>query len=147
MEEETFRLFEAILHDELPFTDLLDADYTFVNQRLARHYGIAGIEGDAFQRVSLAGLPRRGVLTHAGILAINSHPLQTSPVLRGKWIMAAILGTPPPPPPAGVPDLAVVDASATLRQRMEMHRAHTNCASCHARMDALGLSLENFDAI
>ena len=147
MEEETFRLFEAILHDELPFTDLLDADYTFVNQRLARHYGIAGIEGDAFQRVSLAGLPRRGVLTHAGILAINSHPLQTSPVLRGKWIMAAILGTPPPPPPAGVPDLAMVDASATLRQRMEMHRSHTNCASCHARMDALGVSLENFDAI
>lgn len=147
MEQETLHLFETIVREDLPLTDLLDADYTFVNERLAKHYGMAGVKGDAFQRVSLKDLPRRGVLTHAGILAINSHPTRTSPVLRGKWIMEAILGTPPPPPPVGVSDLEAVKVAGTFRQKLEAHRSNPRCASCHVRMDALGLAFENYDSL
>jgi mono/diheme cytochrome c family protein len=147
MEQETLRLFEAIVREDRPITELLDADYTFVNQQLAQHYGISGVKANSWQRVSLANLPRRGVITHASILAINAHPTRTSPVLRGKWIMEAILGTPPPPPPADVSELEAVTVTGTLRQRLEAHRANPRCASCHDRMDALGLALENFDAV
>ena len=125
---------------------MLDADYTFVNERLALHYGIAGIKGEKLQRVSLEKLPRRGVMTHASVLAINSHPTRTSPVLRGKWVMDAILGTPPPPPPADISELEAVKVTGTLRQRLEAHRSNPSCASCHDRMDAFGLAFENFDA-
>jgi hypothetical protein len=121
-----------------------------VNERLARHYGIDGVKGDEFRRVSLAGTSRRGVLTHASILSITSNPTRTSPVKRGKWILENILGTPPPPPPPGVEELddskdAVLKGS--LRERMEQHREKPMCASCHARMDPIGFAFENFDAI
>ncbi|MEO2018626.1 MAG: DUF1592 domain-containing protein [Fuerstiella sp.] len=147
MEQETLRLFETIVREDKPITDLLDADYTFVNERLARHYGIAEVKGDVLRRVNLGDSPRRGVITHGSILAINAHPTRTSPVLRGKWIMEVILGTPPPPPPADVSELEAVKVTGTLRQRLEAHRTNPRCASCHAQMDALGLALENFDAV
>ena len=147
MEQETLRMFESIVRKDRPITELLDAEYTFVNERLARHYGIGGVTGQALQRVNLGDSPRRGVMTHASILAINAHPTRTSAVLRGKWIMEAILGTPPPPPPADVGELEAVKVTGTLRQRLEAHRTNPRCASCHARMDAFGLAFENFDAI
>ncbi len=147
MEAETLRLFETIVREDRPISELLDADYTFVNARLAEHYGIPGIQGDQLQRISLQDRPRRGVLTHASVLAINAHPTRTSPVLRGKWIMEAILGTPPPPPPADVAELEAVQVEGTLRERLEAHRANKACAACHRRMDALGLAFENYDAV
>ena len=130
--------------------EFLDADYTFVNERLARHYGIAGVTGDGFRRVSLAGTPRGGVLTQASVLAATSNPTRTSPVKRGKWILENILGAPPSPPPSGVEALKEGKEHGTLgtlRQRMEQHRTDPACASCHRRMDPLGFGLENFDAI
>jgi len=147
MEAETLRVFETIVREDRPITELLDADYTYVNERLARHYGIDGIHGQRMQRVNLEDLPRRGVLTHAGLLAINAHPTRTSPVLRGKWILEAILGTPPPPPPADVPELEAVKVEGALRERLEAHRSNARCASCHKRMDTLGLAFENYDAV
>lgn len=147
MEAETLRLFETIVREDRPITELLDANYTFVNERLAQHYGIPGIQGDELQRISLDDRPRRGVLTHASVLAINAHPTRTSPVLRGKWIMEAILGTPPPPPPADVAELEAVQVEGSLRERLEAHRSNKACASCHRRMDTLGLAFENYDAV
>ncbi len=150
MLEET-RLFCASICDEdRSVLEFLDADYTFVNERLARHYGIPGVVGDAFRRVSLAATSRGGILTQATILASTSNPTRTSPVKRGKWILENILGTPPPPPPSGVEALkenSNAGSSGTLRERMERHRTDPACASCHRRMDPLGFSLENFDAI
>ena len=150
MLEET-RLFCASICDEdRTVLEFLDADYTFVNERLARHYGIPGVVGDAFRRVSLAGTPRGGVLTQASVLASTSNPTRTSPVKRGKWILENLLGTPPSPPPSGVEALkenASVGASGTLRERMERHRTDPSCASCHRRMDPLGFGLENFDVV
>jgi hypothetical protein len=150
MERETQLFFEAIMKEDRSVLDFLDSDYTFVNERLARLYGIAGVGGEQFQRVSLKGSQRGGLLTQASILTITSNPTRTSPVKRGKWILENILGTPPPPPPPDVPELkegkeAVL--SGTLRQRMEQHRANTLCASCHARMDPIGFGFENFDGI
>jgi hypothetical protein len=150
MLEETARFFTSIKTEDRSVFDLLDADYTFVNERLARHYGIAGVKGSSFQRVSLAGTPRGGILTHASVLAATSNPARTSPVKRGKWILENILGAPPAPPPAGVEGLREdhdQQASGTLRQRMEKHRTDPACAACHRRMDPLGFGLENFDAI
>jgi hypothetical protein len=147
MEQETLLLFEEIVRNDLPATLLLDADFTFVNGRLARHYGIDAVDGDEFQRVDLQTQTRRGVLTHAGILAINAHPRRTSPVLRGKWIMEAILGTPPPPPVADAGELEAVKLKGTLRQRLEEHRKNPRCAACHQQMDALGLAFENYDPL
>ena len=147
MERETTLLVEAVIREDRPLTDLLDADFTFVNARLAKHYGIAGVEGDAFRQVSLVGLPRRGLLGQASILAINSQSTRTSPVLRGKWILDVLLAAPPPPPPPGTADLEAVGTHGTLRERMARHRSAPQCASCHARMDAFGLVLENFDGI
>jgi hypothetical protein len=150
MRRETESFFEAIVRDDRSILDFLDSDYTFLNERLARHYGIEGVQGEAFQRVSLAGSQRGGLVTQASILTVTSNPTRTSPVKRGKWILENILGTPPPPPPPGVQQLSEakdVVLSGSLRQRMELHRSDSGCASCHQRMDPLGFGLENFDAV
>jgi hypothetical protein len=149
MEQETDLFFASIMHEDRSVLDFLNADYTFVNGRLAKHYGIAGVTGEDFQRVSLKDLPRRGVLTQASVLAITSNPTRTSPVKRGKWVLENLLGDPPPPPPPNVPELKNdgQPSGGTLRAQMEQHRADPVCASCHARMDPLGFGLENFDGI
>jgi hypothetical protein len=150
MLRETELFFDTIVREDRSVLEFLDAPYTFVNERLARHYGIAGVQGDEFRLVSLAGTPRAGVLTQASILTITSNPTRTSPVKRGKWILDNILGAPPPPPPPGAGDLREDTRSVlsgSLRQRMEQHRANPSCASCHRRMDPLGFGLENFDAV
>ena len=150
MLQETELFFEHVVREDRSVLEFLDANYTFVNERLARHYGIPGVTGDRFRRVDLTGTPRGGILTHASILTVTSNPTRTSPVKRGKWILENILGTPPPPPPPGVQELKEdkeVVLSGTLRQRMEQHRADPGCASCHQRMDPLGFGFENFDAV
>ncbi len=145
------RLFmESQLRGDLSVTDLVTANYSFINERLARHYGIPNIYGDHFRRVTFDDGKRGGLLGQAGILAVTSYPNRTSPVLRGKWVLANLLGSPPPPPPAEVP--ALKDAGEegqprSIRDRMEAHRRNPACASCHARMDPLGFSLENYDAL
>ena len=129
---ETELFFESIRDKDRSVLEFLDADYTFVNERLARHYGIAGVSGDWFRRVSLAGTPRGGVLTQASVLAATSNPNRTSPVKRGKWILENILGTPPSPPPSGVEALKEGrdnGHAGTLRQRMERHRTDPACAA------------------
>jgi hypothetical protein len=150
MKEETERFFEAIMKEDRPVTDLIDADFTFLNEKLARFYGIEGVKGDGFQRVTLpADSARGGVLTQGSVLVSTSTPTRTSPVIRGKWILEQILGTPPPPPPPDVPPLPeqkAVNQTASLRQRFEEHRSRSECAGCHAKMDPLGFALENFDA-
>ncbi|HXG11208.1 MAG TPA: DUF1592 domain-containing protein [Gemmataceae bacterium] len=148
MQKETELFFEAVMKEDRSVLDFLDADFTFVNERLAKHYGIAGVKGDEFRWVALTGGPRGGVLTQASILTITSNPTRTSPVKRGKWILENILGTPPPPPPPDVPELEDdKELTGSLRQRMEQHRVNPICASCHQRMDPLGFGLENFDGI
>jgi len=147
MKQETERFFASIMREDRSVLELLDADYTFVNERLAKHYQIEGIEGNEFRRVTLPDRRRGGVLTQASVLLITSNPTRTSPVKRGKWVMEQILGTPPPPPPPGVRELEQTKLEGTLRQRMEQHRANPSCAVCHTRMDAIGFALENFDAI
>jgi mono/diheme cytochrome c family protein len=148
---ETELFVESVLRENRSALDLLRADYTFVNERLARHYGLPNITGSHFRRVTLPpGNPRRGLLGQGSILTVTSYPDRTSPVVRGKWILENLLGTPPPPPVPNVPALRATGAAGTvlsMRQRMEQHRASPVCASCHAMMDPLGLSLENFDAI
>ena len=151
MLEEASRFFAAVVAEDQSVLKFLDADFTFVNERLARHYGLDGVSGERFRRVSLAGTPRGGVLTMAAVLAATSNPTRTSPVTRGKWVLDALLGAPTPPPPAGVEALkddhgGGDGAPASLRSRLERHRADPACASCHARMDPLGFALENFDA-
>lgn len=142
-------LFEHLLRKNRPLTEFLDADYTFVNARLAKHYGLPTLNGDGFQRVDLSGTPRRGVLTHGGVLTITSHPTRTSPVKRGKWLLEQILGVVPPPAPRDVPPLpdGPEDESLPVRVRLERHRSNAACASCHALLDPPGFALENFDAI
>lgn len=149
MREETLRFFDHILRADRSVLELLDADYTFVNARLAGHYGIEGVEGDEFRQVALADDRRGGVLTQAAILTITSNPTRTSPVKRGKWVLEQLLGSAPPPPPPNVPELEEggEKLTGTLRQRMEQHRENVSCASCHERMDPLGFGLENFDAV
>ena len=150
MTKETELFFEEIVRGNRSVLDFLEADYTFLNERLARHYGLAGIQGDDFRRVNLKRGQRGGVLTQASMLTVTSHATRTSPVKRGKWVLENILGTPPPPPPPDVPifpEDAQSASSGTLRQRMERHRTDPTCASCHARMDPIGFGLENFDAI
>jgi Protein of unknown function (DUF1592)/Protein of unknown function (DUF1588)/Protein of unknown function (DUF1587)/Protein of unknown function (DUF1585)/Protein of unknown function (DUF1595) len=149
---ETELLFEDLLHNDLSIVELLDADYTYVDERLARHYGIPNIRGSRFRRVSLEGTGRTGVLGHGSVLTVTSAPNRTSPVSRGAWVLENILGSPPPAPPENVErDLAPTAASGpdatSLRQRLEQHRADPGCASCHQLMDPLGLALENFDLI
>jgi hypothetical protein len=148
MQRETELFFEHIVREDRSVLEFLTADYTFNNEQLARHYGIPGVTGDAFQKVSLKGTPRAGVLTHGSILTLTSNPTRTSPVKRGKWILENILATPPPPPLPDVPELKEgKELTGTLRQRMEQHRDNPACASCHARMDPIGFGFENFDGI
>jgi mono/diheme cytochrome c family protein len=150
MRQETDLFFRHVIREDRPVLDLFSADYTFVDERLARHYGIPGVVGNTFRKVQYPDARRRGLLGHASILTQTSHPDRTSPVLRGKWVMEVLLGTPPPPPPPNVPDLeATAEAEdgrlRTVRERMEQHRANPACASCHRMIDPIGLALENFD--
>lgn len=148
MQKESELFFEHVLREDRPVLDFLTSDYTYVNEELARHYGLKDVKGSEFRLVSTKGTPRGGVLTQASVLTVTSNPTRTSPVKRGKWILENILGTPPPPPPPNVPELEdQKELTGTLRQRMEQHRANPNCAVCHERMDALGFSFENFDGI
>lgn len=150
MRLETELFLESIIKENRSILDLLDADYTFVNERLARLYGIEGVRGEEMRRVTLKDRNRGGVLTHASVLTVTSNPTRTSPVKRGKWVLENILGAPPPAPPANVPELkedAEAKKSGSLRERMQQHRADPNCATCHERMDTIGFGFENFDGI
>lgn len=149
MRRESELLFAHILQGNRSVLDFLDADYTFVNPRLAKHYGLPMPPDEGFHRVSLLDSPRRGVLTHGSVLTLTSLPTRTSPVKRGKWLLEQILGTQPPPPPADVPPLTEArdNEALPLRARLEQHRANPACASCHALLDPLGFALENYDAI
>lgn len=157
MDQETTLFFATLLVEDRSILEFIDSDFTFLNERLAKHYGIEGITGEYFRRVDLSGnfpavARRGGLLGMASILALNSNPARTSPVKRGKWIMENLLGTPPPPPPMMVPELEDDKAdkgelSGTLKQRLEKHRSNAVCASCHKVMDNLGFGLENFDAL
>ena len=150
---ETELFFESQIRDDRGVWELLKADYTFANQRLAEHYGIPNVYGSHFRRVALderQAAIRGGILGQGSLLTVTSYPNRTSPVLRGKWVLTNILGTPPPPPPADVPDLPERGEGgrpATVRERMEQHRRNPQCRACHAPMDPLGLALENFDAV
>ena len=150
MQRETELLFRAVMREDRSVIDFLDADFTFVDERLARHYGVPDIRGSRTRRVSLpADSPRRGLLGHSSVLTITSAANRTSPVVRGKWVLENLLGAPPPQPPPGVETNLEKDANqvkvTSLRQRLEQHRANAACASCHKLMDPIGLTLENFD--
>jgi hypothetical protein len=147
---ETELLFESIVKEDRNVLDLLRAPYTFVNERLARHYGIPNVYGSRFRRVALAeDSVRAGLLGHGSVLTVTSYANRTSPVLRGKWVLENILGTPPPPPPPNVPPLGTppVGKALSMRERMTQHRSNPACSGCHQLMDPAGLSMENFDAI
>jgi hypothetical protein len=148
--KETELFFESMLREDRPVFDLLTADYTFVNERLARHYAIPDIYGSHFRRVAVPDETRQGLLGKGGILAVTSYGNRTSPVLRGKWVLEQLLGMPPPPPPPDVPpldDKKKEGKPLTMRQMMEQHRVNPACASCHKLMDPIGFALENFDAV
>ena len=150
MHRETELFFTNLVQEDRSVLDLLTADYTFVNERLARHYGITGVVGPAFKKVSYPTDHRRGLLGHGSVLTLTSHPDRTSPVLRGKWVLEVLLGAPPPPPPPDIPAFEETAAAEegrllTVRERMEEHRANPVCSSCHNVIDPLGLALENFD--
>jgi hypothetical protein len=149
MRRETELFFESIVREDRSILDFIDAKYTFLNERLARHYNVPGVTGPEFRRVALIGPQRSGVITHASVLTVSSYSTRTSPVLRGKWILDNVLNAPPPDPPPGVANLdEAKDASpASVRQQLEAHRKNATCASCHRRMDPLGFGLENYDAI
>jgi mono/diheme cytochrome c family protein len=148
LQRETELLFESIVLEDRSVLDLLSADYTFVNERLARHYGMENVYGDQFRRVAVRDDFRKGLLGHGSILALNSYANRTSPVTRGKYVLTNILGTPPPEPPPNVPPLDETPGKPlTMRERMEEHRKNPACASCHKLMDPIGLALENFDGI
>jgi hypothetical protein len=149
MKTETRMFFEFLLRENRPLSEFLDARFTFLNDRLAKHYGIEGVTGPEFRRVELTTDQRGGILSHASILTVSSYPTRTSPVIRGKYVLQNILGAPPPPPP---PDVAALDEEAlgntgSMRQQLEKHRSNAICASCHNRMDVLGFGLENYDAL
>jgi len=148
MKQETELFFGSVIHEDRSAVELLTADYTFVNERLARHYGIPGVYGSQFRRVQVADEARRGLLGQASILTVTSYPARTSPVQRGKWILTNLLGVPPQPPPPNVPELKEnAEEPHSLRERMEIHRSNAVCAGCHKVMDPIGFSLENFDAV
>ena len=148
MRRETRMFVSAIFREDRSLLDFLDAPFAFVNGPLARHYGLPGVKGEEFVRVTLDGEQRGGLLTQAAILTVSSYPNRTSPVIRGKWVLENLLGTPPPPPPANVPELedAKTGVTASMREQLETHRANPVCASCHSQMDPLGFALENYDA-
>ena len=149
--EETTRFLSSTLREDRSILDLLDADYTFVNERLARHYGIQGIYGSRFRKVIVPNREQRGgLLGHGGLLAISSYPTRTSPVLRGKWLLDTIFGAPAPTPPADVPSLPERGEggnTTSVRDRLERHRQAPACAACHATIDPPGFALENFDGL
>jgi hypothetical protein len=149
LRRETELLIQSSLKEDNSVAGLLDTDYTFVNERLAEHYGIAGIYGNEFRRVPVSDEKRRGLLGHASILTVTSYPNRTAPTIRGKWVLEQLLGTPPPPPPPNVPSLRENDGTRvmTMRERMEQHRSNPACAVCHRMMDPLGFALENFDGL
>jgi len=148
MQRETEMLFESVVLEDRSALTLLNADYTFMNERLAKHYGVPGIYGDQMRRVPVKDEYRQGLLGQASILTLTSNDDRTSPVTRGKYILTNILGTPPPPPPPNVPPLNELPGKVlTMRERMLEHRANAVCANCHRLMDPIGLTLENFDAI
>ena len=150
MIEESKMVFGNVMTEDRPVTDFLDSKYTFVNEALAKHYGIKGVVGENMRKVSTEGTGRGGVLTQGAVLAITSNPTRTSPTKRGRWILEQILGTPPAPPPPGVDDLSntsATTANLSLRQQMEIHRKDPACAVCHVKMDALGFGFENYDAV
>jgi hypothetical protein len=151
MRRETELLFESVVKEDRNVLDLLRANYTFLNERLAKHYGIPNVYGSNFRRVALSNDSiRGGLLGQGSILTVTSYGNRTSPILRGKWILENILGTPPPPPPPNVPPLKdnkTVGKIPTMRERMAEHRSNPACSGCHQLMDPIGLSMENFDAI
>jgi hypothetical protein len=149
MKTETRMFFEHIVRENRPISEFLDARYTFLNERLAKHYGIDGVLGPQFRRVDLTTSQRGGVLSQASVLTVSSYPTRTSPVIRGKYVLQNILGAPPPPPPADVPSLdeAGLGDVRSMREQLELHRSNPVCASCHRNMDPLGFGLENYDAI
>src|SRR5687767_1754221 len=150
MRRETELLFASVVRENRSVLSLLDADYTFVNERLARHYGIRGVYGSRFRRVQVADPNRRGLLGHSSLLSMTAVATRTSPVLRGKYIISNLLNTPPLPPPAVVPDLeesAHKDKPSTVREQLERHRTNPVCGSCHRNIDPVGFALENFDAV
>src|SRR5690606_3276990 len=139
--------FDHVLRENLPASVLLDADFSFLDERLARHYGIPDVRGAEVRRVALPGGERGGILTHAAVLTVTSNPTRTSPVKRGLWVLDNVLGDPPPPPPPGSDSFAggedSVGDARSLREQLALHRRDPGCAVCHDRMDALGLALEN----
>jgi hypothetical protein len=150
MRRETELFFNSLVREDRSLLDLFRADYTFVNERLARHYGFPGVSGEQFRRVEYPDTTRRGLLGQGSVLVQTSFANRTSPVLRGKWVMEVLMGTPPPPPPPDVPPFeetaeAKNGRMLTTRERMEMHRANPTCNSCHRFMDPIGLALDNFD--
>jgi hypothetical protein len=149
MRTETLKFVETIIKEDRSLIDFIDAPFTWVNGPLARHYGITGVDGEEFQRVTLDGEQRSGVLTQGAILTVSSYPTRTSPPVRGKWVMENLLGTPPPPPPDDVPSLndSNIGTEVSLRERLEQHRRDPSCSPCHMLMDPLGFGLENYDAV
>ena len=149
MYTETHMFVSSLIQEDHSILDFINGNYTFLNEKLARFYGIPGVQGNEFRRVSLDGTQRSGVLTQGSVLTVTSYPTRTSPVMRGKWILENVLNTPPPPPPPGVGSIDAKGGplSGTMRQQMEKHRANPICAGCHTRMDPLGFALENYDAI
>jgi hypothetical protein len=149
LQKETELVIETMLREDRSVVELLDSDFTFVNERLAEHYGIEGIYGTEFRRINVTDERRKGLLGHGSILTVTSYPNRTAPTIRGKWVLEQLLGTPPPPPPPDVPSLKEDKNTKTLtmRERMELHRANPTCAVCHKVMDPLGFALENFDGL
>lgn len=150
MARETEMFFASVLREDRSVLDFIDADYSYLNERLARFYGVADVQGPEFRKVLFAhDAQRGGLLTQASVLTISSYANRTSPVLRGKWVLESLLGAPPPPPPPDVPNLdeANIGTTSSMREQLEQHRKNATCASCHVRMDPLGFGLENFDAI
>ena len=150
LRRETETFFASLVQNDASVFDLYTADYSYMNERVARHYGIDGVIGDEFRRVEYPDDTRRGLLGHGSVLTLTSHAGRTSPVLRGKWVMEVLMGTPPPPPPPGIPDLEETDDALdgrmlTTRERMEVHRANPTCNACHRFMDPIGLSLDSYD--
>ncbi|MDF2378341.1 MAG: DUF1592 domain-containing protein, partial [Verrucomicrobiales bacterium] len=147
MFQETRTFFEHLIREDRPVREILMADYTFLNERLAKHYGVPGVTGENFRKVPVAEYQRGGLLGMGTILTKTSFPLRTSPVLRGNWLLNAVLGQPTPPPPNDVPELEAITDAKTLREKLERHREDKACSTCHNRIDPLGFALEGFDAI